>query len=70
MQFKTFRTNGYKILGLVYSEKMFRIDINECTLGTDDCDADVRATCTNIPGSFTCACKDGYSGDGKTCVGS
>jgi len=43
------------------------IDLNECTLGTHDCHA--QATCTNTIGSFTCACKTGYSGNGVTCTG-
>ena len=40
-------------------------DINECTLGTDACDA--NATCTNIDGGYNCACIDPYTGDGFTC---
>ena len=42
-------------------------DIDECILGTDNCDA--NAACTNTIGSFTCACNAGYSGDGVTCTG-
>ena len=42
-------------------------DDNECEEVTDNCDS--NATCTNIPGSFTCACNQGYSGDGVICVG-
>ncbi|AUX34867.1 MULTISPECIES: EGF domain-containing protein [Sorangium] len=41
-------------------------DVNECALGTDNCDA--NATCINTTGSFTCACNEGYAGDGVTCV--
>ncbi|WP_437963897.1 FG-GAP-like repeat-containing protein [Sorangium sp. So ce260] len=41
-------------------------DVNECALGTDNCDA--NAACTNTVGSFTCACNAGYSGDGVTCT--
>jgi len=41
-------------------------DINECSDGTDNCDE--NATCTNIPGSFTCECNPGYEGDGTVCT--
>ncbi|XP_078575879.1 uncharacterized protein LOC144861749 isoform X2 [Branchiostoma floridae x Branchiostoma japonicum] len=41
-------------------------DINECTLGTDNCHAE--ATCSNTVGSFTCTCTTGYTGDGETCT--
>ncbi|WP_437575223.1 FG-GAP-like repeat-containing protein [Sorangium sp. So ce887] len=41
-------------------------DVNECALGTDNCDA--NAACTNTAGAFTCACNAGYSGDGVTCT--
>ncbi len=37
-------------------------DVNECTLGTSDCHQ--NAACTNTNGSFSCACKRGYFGDG------
>ena len=32
-------------------------DINECLLGTDDCDQ--LASCTNTAGSWTCKCNNG-----------
>ncbi|EYF00112.1 EGF domain protein [Chondromyces apiculatus DSM 436] len=41
-------------------------DINECQNGTDNCDT--NAACTNLPGSFNCACNSGYQGDGTTCT--
>ncbi|WP_338867742.1 EGF domain-containing protein [Myxococcus stipitatus] len=40
-------------------------DINECTNGTATCS--VNATCSNTQGSYTCACKPGYTGNGRTC---
>ncbi len=41
-------------------------DIDECSLGTATCDP--NAACTNTPGSYTCACLTGFSGDGQTCA--
>ena len=41
-------------------------DINECLTNNGGCSA--NGTCTNTPGSSSCACKLGYSGDGKTCT--
>ena len=42
-------------------------DINECDEHKDDCDT--NADCTNTVGSYTCACKTGYTGNGKSCNG-
>lgn len=42
-------------------------DNDECALGTDNCA--VNATCSNTPGSFTCACNPPSMGDGVTCTG-
>ena len=41
-------------------------DIDECAIGTDDCNA--NATCTNTVGGFTCACNVNYDGDGVNCA--
>ena len=44
------------------------VDIDECASDeTNNCDE--NADCTNIDGSFTCACKPGWGGDGRTCSG-
>ena len=43
------------------------VDIDECTLNTDNCN-NATATCTNTPGSYSCACNSGYYGDGVTCT--
>ena len=43
------------------------VDIDECSMATDDCD--VNAECTNTDGSYTCGCKSGFYGDGTTCTG-
>ena len=50
---------GSKLLGVV-------LDKNECTDGSAECHVD--ADCTNTEGSYTCKCKPGYTGDGKTCT--
>ena len=42
-------------------------DVNECTLQSDDCSE--QASCSNTPGSYNCTCKEGFSGDGRTCAG-
>uniref|UniRef100_A0AC34RER1 Uncharacterized protein n=1 Tax=Panagrolaimus sp. JU765 TaxID=591449 RepID=A0AC34RER1_9BILA len=41
-------------------------DINECEERIANCHQ--QANCSNIPGSFKCICKPGYSGDGFNCV--
>ena len=42
-------------------------DTNECARGTSACDA--NAICSNTNGNYTCTCKLGFSGDGRTCTG-
>ena len=34
-------------------------DINECSQGTHSCSAD-STDCVDTPGSYHCACRDGY----------
>lgn len=40
-------------------------DIDECAAKLHNCDP--NAQCINTPGSYSCQCKSGYSGDGFTC---
>ena len=42
-------------------------DINECATEPDSCNA--NADCTNTDGSYVCACKSGYAGNGFSCSG-
>ena len=46
---------------------MLSSDLDECTLGLDDCDK--NADCFNSDGGFNCSCKRNYFGDGKSCFG-
>ncbi len=50
----------------MYSFIIF-IDINPCTLGSHNC----SQICINMPGSYMCGCKDGYSlmADEQSCLG-
>ena len=40
-------------------------DFDECSANTHSCN--INAACNNTMGSYACACKAGYSGDGRTC---
>lgn len=42
------------------------VDIDECARGTDDCSVD--GLCANEAGAFSCACKPGFTGDGRACT--
>ena len=45
----------------------FVLDVDECSTNSHSCD--VNAVCSDTHGSYSCACKAGYSGDGRTCSG-
>ena len=36
-------------------------------MDTDNCAENL--ICMNTPGSFSCTCNEGYTGDGTSCVG-
>ncbi|XP_020614084.1 protein kinase C-binding protein NELL2-like [Orbicella faveolata] len=44
-----------------------QLDIEECLIGGHNCSQ--NAICANVPGSFLCNCKPGYTGDGVDCTG-
>ena len=50
-------------------KKIFQIfiDVDECVVGSDNCDE--NANCTNMNGSYNCTCKQGYHGSGFQCTG-
>ena len=43
------------------------LDIDECK--DDNYVCDVNANCTNTYGSYNCTCKEGYTGNGRSCSG-
>ena len=47
--------------------KHFILDIDECAIGTHECD--LNANCTNMNGAYNCSCNKGYDGDGFNCTG-
>ena len=42
-------------------------DINECESQPGRCDN--NANCTNLIGSYSCQCKQGFTGNGLNCIG-
>ena len=51
----------------IHASTVLNIDFNECASSLAPV-CDLNATCTNLPGSYSCACNDGYTGDGHSCV--
>ena len=49
------------------AKKSSCVDVDECDSKTAYCDS--NADCTNGVGTFTCTCRSGYFGDGKSCKG-
>ena len=45
----------------------FLSDIDECSKNGNPCDE--NADCLNNDGSYTCTCKDGFTGNGRVCDG-
>ena len=56
-----------KNLSFIQVSFLLFLDIDECALGIDSCSDD--GICDNNIGSYTCRCKAGFSGDGRTCTG-
>ena len=41
--------------------------MDECSAEISPCDS--NANCTNSDGSYSCTCKQGFTGDGRACEG-
>ena len=51
--------------GQLFDAQAGGCDVNECTMGTDNCHED--AVCRNTVGSFSCTCPDALVGNGTSC---
>ncbi|XP_065196427.1 uncharacterized protein LOC135827918 [Sycon ciliatum] len=63
----TLPATGDSFTGYSNTSLLFTVDSNECTARTHGCHA--NANCSNILGSYTCACSTGYQGNGTHCSG-
>ena len=51
----------------VISSINFQLDIDECKSSNNVCDE--NANCSNTVGFYNCTCKEGFTGDGRSCSG-
>ena len=53
----------------IYSNSLINLasDFDECSLELSPCDP--NADCINTDGSYSCTCKQGYTGNGRICEG-
>ena len=56
-----------KIIFRFLNRFFFFSDIDECSVDSSPCDD--NADCTNSDGSYSCTCKQGFSGNGVVCTG-
>ena len=65
----SFATNCCFIIRYIPSIYIFSTDIDECSENNRPRYCHDNATCTNTNGSYTCTCKNGYTGNGASCQG-
>lgn len=45
------------------------VDVDECSDSRlNSCDSSDRAICVNTAGNYTCLCRAGFDGNGRTCT--
>ena len=54
-------------IAILASSLSLPLDINECSINSDNCDQ----LCTNTEGGFNCSCNDGFllQSDMRSCIG-
>ena len=68
MNKKSYSLTNHEVTSISYISNNFMFsDADECSNNDHSCD--VNAVCSNTVGSYACACKAGYTGDGRTCNG-
>ena len=61
------KEKSYQEKKILAMSLLLPLDIDECSLGTSPCDE--NADCANTDGSYSCTCKQGFTGDGTVCKG-
>ena len=52
---------------LITKCSLFTLDFDECSLEPNPCDD--HSNCINSDGSYSCICKQGFTGNGAVCEG-
>ncbi|KAH9523698.1 Signal peptide, CUB and EGF-like domain-containing protein 3 [Bulinus truncatus] len=65
LDFKQVKLNVKPVLFILQVLDDAMLDYDDCLKGPQKCHA--SAECSNVNGSYSCQCKEGYTGDGYTC---
>ena len=69
VSFQSLVCNHFHFQGGLFKDTTicFLSDVDECSKNGSPCGE--NAECFNNDGSYTCICKDGFTGDGRDCLG-